>query len=31
VKAVKNKELSKARWRSYLGLREELEAALEVY
>ncbi len=31
VKAVKDKELSKARWRSYLGLREELEAALEVY
>lgn len=31
VKAVKAGELSKARWRSYLGLREELEAALEIY
>lgn len=31
VKAVKNKEINKSRWRSYLALREELEAALEVY
>ncbi len=30
VKAVKAGELSKARWRSYLGLREELEAALQI-
>lgn len=31
VKAVKAGEVSKARWRSYLGLREELQAAVEVY
>lgn len=31
IKAVKSGEVSKSRWRSYRGLREELEAALQVY